>query len=111
MYNREKFNEEFNAITKDQGETRGRSLIAFDGALVRLATAGRDPSAWEEGNLIAALSAISLGDYQRASEKIKCALRLPSPADVSTITSRNLLSRAQLRDRFDDVVAGVASAD
>lgn len=94
---------------KDQGETRGKALIAFDNALVRLATAGRDPSAWEEGNLVAALAAMSLGDYKRASEKIRSALRLPSPADVSTITSRNLLSTAQLRDRFDDVVAGVVN--
>ena len=46
------------------------------------------------------------GDYKHAFEKIKFAQRLPTPTEVSTITSRKLLKRAQLRDRFDDVVAG-----
>ena len=93
----------------DQVETRGRALVAFDNALVRLATAGRDPSAWEEGNLLEALAAMASGNYKRALVKIKSAQRLPTPADVSTITSRNLLNRAQLRDRFDEVVAGNGS--
>ena len=93
----------------DQVETRGRALVAFDIALVRLATAGRDPSAWEEGNLLEALAAMASGNYKRALLKIKSAQRLPTPADVSTITSRNLLNRAQLRDRFDEVVAGNGS--
>jgi hypothetical protein len=96
---------------KDQLATRGKALVAFDNVLVRLATIGRNPSGWEEGNLLDALSALSSGDYIHALEKIKAALRLPTPADISTITSRNLLSRAQLRDRFDEVVAGSASAD
>jgi hypothetical protein len=93
-------------MTDQVGETRGRALVAFDNALVRLAAAGRDPSAWEEGNLRDALAAMSSGDYKHALEKISSALRLPTPADVATITSRNLLNRAQLRDRFDDVVLG-----
>ena len=92
-------------------QTRGRALVAFDNALVSLATAGRDPSAWEEGNLVEALKAMSAGDYTRAVERVRSAQRLPTPTEVSTITSRNLLSRAQLRDRFDEVVAGSASAD
>ncbi|HTF42731.1 MAG TPA: hypothetical protein VK641_02465 [Terriglobales bacterium] len=86
--------------------TAGRALVAFDNALVRLAAAGRDPSAWEEANLLDALEAMSSADYKSALEKIKAALSLPTPADISTITSRNLLNRAQLRDRFDEVVAG-----
>jgi hypothetical protein len=96
---------------EDQVATRAKALVAFDNVLVRLATVGRNPSGWEEGNLLDALAAMSSGDYKHALEKIKSALRLPTPADVSTITSRNLLNRAQLRDRFDDVVAGGASAD
>jgi hypothetical protein len=87
-------------------QNRGRALVAFDSALIRLATVGRDPSAWEEGNLLDALGAMSSGDYQRAVEKIKSAQRQPTATEVSTITSRNLLNRAQLRDRFDEVVAG-----
>jgi hypothetical protein len=96
---------------EDQVAARAKALVAFDNVLVRLATVGRNPSGWEEGNLLDALAAMSSGDYKHALEKIKSALRLPTPADVSTITSRNLLNRAQLRDRFDDVVAGGASAD
>jgi hypothetical protein len=86
-------------------QTRGRAVVAFDNALVRLAIDGRDPSAWEERNLLDALGALSSGDYPRATEKIKAAQRLPTPTEVSTITSRYLLKRAQLRDRFDNVVA------
>jgi len=89
-------------------QTRGRALVAFDNALVRLATAGRDPSAWEEGNLVEALKAMAAGDYARAVARVNAAQRLPTPSEVSTITSRNLLKRAQLRDQFDDVVAGSA---
>jgi len=95
----------------DQLATRAKALVAFDNVLVRLATVGRNPTGWEEGNLLDALAAMSSGDYKHALTKISSALRLPTPADVSTITSRNLLNRAQLRDRFDDVVAGGASAD
>jgi hypothetical protein len=87
-------------------QTRERALVAFDNALVRLSAAGRDPSTWEEGNLLDALAAMSSGDYARAMEKIRSAQRLPTPTEVSTITSRKLLTRIQLRDRFDDVVAG-----
>jgi hypothetical protein len=90
----------------DQVATKAKALVAFDNVLVRLATVGRNPSGWEEGNLLDALAAMSSGDYTRAMEKIKSALLLPTPADVATITSRNLMNRAQLRDRFDEVVAG-----
>jgi hypothetical protein len=86
-------------------QSRAKALVAFDNALVRLTTAGRDPSAWEEGNLVDALGAMSSGDYKQALERIKSAQRLPTPTEISTITSRNLLKRAQLRDRFDNVVA------
>ena len=80
--------------------------MAFDGALVRLSMAGRDPSAWEEGNLLEALGAMSSRDYEHAMQNIKSAQRLPTPAEVSTITNRKLLNREQLRNRFDKVVAG-----
>jgi hypothetical protein len=85
--------------------TRGRALLAFDSALLRLATAWRDPSAWEEGNLLEALISMKSADYTSAVEKIRSARRPPTPAEVLTITSRNLLNRAQIRDRFDDVIA------
>jgi hypothetical protein len=87
-------------------QDRTRVLVAFDGALVRLSMAGRDPSAWEEGKLLDALSAMSSGDYKDAMDKIKSAQRLPTHTEISTITSRMLLNRAQLRARFDRVVAG-----
>jgi len=50
-------------------QTRGRALVAFESALVRLATVGRDPSAWEEGNLLEALGAMTSGDYSSAVDK------------------------------------------
>ena len=87
-------------------QDRARVLVAFDGALVRLSMAGHDPSAWEEGKLLEALSAMSSRDYKHAMESIKSAQRLPTPTEVSTITSRKLLNRDQLRGRFDRVVAG-----
>jgi len=87
-------------------QDRARVLVAFDSALVRFSMASCDPSAWEEGNLLEALSAISSRDYKHAMDKIKSAQRLPTYAEISTITNRKLLSKAQLRARFDKVVVG-----
>jgi len=86
-------------------QTRERALVAFERALVRLALASREPFVWEEINLLEALVAITSGDYRGALEMIAAAQRPPTAAEVSTITRRKLLTRAELRRRFDDVTA------
>jgi hypothetical protein len=84
-------------------QTRERALVAFDRALVRLALASREPFVWEEVNLLEALVAITSGDYRGALEMIAAAQRPPTVVEISTITRRKLLTRAELRRRFDDV--------
>ena len=83
-------------------------LAAFEAALVRLAVASRHPNAWEEINLLDALIAMTSKDYQLALDRIMASQRPPTAAEVSTIVKRTLLTRAEIRDRFDDLLAAGA---
>jgi hypothetical protein len=85
--------------------TRARAFAAFEITVARLAARQRDPNAWEEGNLLEALVAITSGDYDAASARIAAAARQPTPAEVSAIVRRRLLTRAEILDRFDDLRA------
>jgi len=83
--------------------TRASALVAFEVTLHRLNAQQRDPNAWEEANLLQALAAITAGEYDAAVESIAAAARPPTAAEVSHIQRRDLLTRAKIRDRFDDL--------
>jgi hypothetical protein len=83
-------------------------LAAFESALVRLAVASREPYAWEEINLRGALIAMTSKDYQSALDRIMASQRPPSAAELSTIVMRRRLTRAEIRNRFDDLLAAGA---
>jgi hypothetical protein len=86
-------------------QSRVMVLAAFEAALVRLAVASREPYAWEEANLLDALIAMTSKDYQLALDRIMASQRPPTAAEVSTIIKRTLLTRAEIRDRFEDLQA------
>jgi hypothetical protein len=86
-------------------QTRESALAAFEAGLRRVDTRQRDPGAWEEGNLLGALVAITSGEYAVAVTRIDAAGRAPTAAEVSTIARRVLLTRAEIRDRLDDLLA------
>jgi hypothetical protein len=84
-------------------QTRERALAALEIALSRLEEAERDPGAWTEHNLLEALVAITSGEYDLAVAHIAAAQRPPTPAEVSSIRRRELLTWAEIRDRFEDL--------
>ena len=84
-------------------QTRERALAAFEIALVRLDATSREPGAWIEHNLLEALIAITSEEYDRAVARIAAAQRQPTPANVSAIERRGLLTKAEIRDRFDNL--------
>jgi len=84
-------------------QTRERALATFEIALSRLEAAERDPGAWTEHNLLEALVAITSGEYDLAVARIAAAQRPPTPAEVSSIDRCELLTRAEIRDRFEDL--------
>jgi len=83
--------------------SRERALAALESALGRLEAAEREPGAWTEHNLLEALVAITSGQYDIAVARIAAAQRAPTPAEVSSIERRKLLTRAEIRDRFEDL--------
>jgi hypothetical protein len=84
-------------------QIREKALAAFEVALRALEASERDPGAWTEHNLLEALVAITSGVYDIGIERIAAAQRPPTPAEVSSIRRRELLTRAEIRDRFEDL--------
>ena len=85
--------------------TRASALLALESALDLFDAKPREVSAWEEDCLLESLVAITSGDYDGALAHIGAAQRHPTAAEVSTIRRRELLTRAEIRDRFADLVA------
>ena len=85
--------------------TRANAFAAFEIALHRLEVRQRELGAWEEGNLLDALVAISSGEYAVAVGFIAAAGRAPTPAEISPVARRGTLSRADIRVRFHDLRA------
>lgn len=83
--------------------TRASALAAFEIALHRFDAQQRDPGAWEERHLRDALTAIQSGDYNAAAVSVRIAKRAPTADEVSVIGTRQLLTRAEIRDRLDDL--------
>jgi hypothetical protein len=84
-------------------QTKESALAAFEIALNRLEATERDPGAWTEHNLLAALVAITSGHYDIAVARIAGAQRAPTRAEVSSIERRELLTRTEIRDRYEDL--------
>ena len=84
-------------------QSRERALAAFETALSRLEAAEREPGAWTERNLLEALVAITSGQHDVAVARIAAAQRAPTPAEVSSIERRKLLTRLEIRDRCADL--------
>ena len=84
-------------------QTRERALAAFAIALGQLDAAAREPGTWIEHNLLEALVAITSEEYDRAVALIAAAQRPPTPATVSAIERRGHLTKAEIRDQFEDL--------
>ena len=82
-----------------------RALGAFEIALSHLETSERDPGAWTEHNLLEALVAITSEEYDLAVARIAATQRPPTPTEVSGIRRRELPTRSEIRDRFEDLRA------
>ena len=87
-------------------QTKTEAIAVFEIALARLETSAREPDAWTEHNLLEALAWITSGQYDSAITRIEAAARSPSPAEVSSIERRELLKKADIRDRFEDLRSG-----
>jgi hypothetical protein len=84
---------------------RSKAMVAYERVLVRLALEWREPTAWEESNLLEALVAMISGDYRGALAFIEAAARPPALEEVGAIGRqyRPLLTWAEIRDRFDEL--------
>jgi len=85
--------------------TRAKAFAAVEIALSHLAARQREPNAWEEANLLEALIAITSRDYDAANTRIAAVARQPTPAEVSALVRRELLSRAEILNHFEDLRA------
>lgn len=85
-------------------QTRASALFAFEAIWALFDAKPREVSAWEEGCLLEALLAITSGDNDGAVARVVDSQRSPTPAEVSSILRRKLLTRAAIRDRLNDPV-------
>jgi hypothetical protein len=84
---------------------RSKAMATYERVLVRVALEWREPTAWEEFNLLEALVAMISGDYRAALAFIDAAARPPASVEVAAIGRqyRPLLTWAEIRDRFDEL--------
>jgi hypothetical protein len=83
--------------------TRGRAFEALDTVLDRLAVVLREPTAWEEFNLLEAIVAITSGHYQTAIDRIADAQRAPTLAEISALKRRPIETRTEIRARVEEL--------
>lgn len=86
-------------------QTREKAFAAFEIVLGRLEAVLHEPSAWTEHNLLEALIAITAQEYDHAVARIAAAQQPPTPAEFSATERHELLTRAEIRECFDDLRA------
>lgn len=84
--------------------SRDSAIKTFETALDLLDAKPREVGAWQERCLLEALVAITSGDHDGAVAYVSAAQRPPTAAEVSALQHRILLTRAEIRDQFDDLV-------
>jgi hypothetical protein len=82
---------------------RSKVVVAYEQLLVRLASEKREPTAWEESNLLEALVAIVSGNYLNAMDYIGAAKRGPADSEIAEMKWRSRLSLVEIRERFEDL--------
>ncbi len=84
----------------------------FEAELRRLDAAGRELDAWEEENLLSALGAAGIGEYELACAFVEAVRRPPSlPPQVRRDFRRLPMSVATVRRRFERRKASPANPD